>query len=206
MAQAPRIVAVDFDRGKVYPNSTVEAAYTWKSFYSGDTERFRVYLVKANPSAGAGRLTTISATGLTLKVALGVRAAGAAGTVYTSVTLTASSDGNYFEGDLPLNVSGVTNLFSSSAADQSARIEFELDDSGYKQTHSEGVTIVQQIIGTSLIDTPAPDVAMGTLQARGEFVPQVDAETFIMKDQDGTGRRYQISIHGGTLRVDPIGT
>lgn len=205
MAVSPRIFALDFDRGLISGNPTVETGYTFRHFKSGDTERLRIYLVKANTGAGTGALTIINNDGLTLKVALGNLVTGATpASPYTSVTLTASADGNYFEGDLPLNVSGITSLFSASVADVQALIEFELDDGGYKQSFDRGITIRQQLIPSTLIDTPAPDTAIGNQEATARFVPKTGATQIAYVDQDGSGREYLFDIYNGAIRLTQI--
>lgn len=201
MAVAPITCAVDFNRKLVFANPINEAAYTFQQFFSGDTPSFQVYLVKAGTLAG--NLTALSTAGLTLKVALGVRAAGASGTVYTSVTLAPDATNTWLEGVLPLNVAAVASLFASLFADVPVKIEFELSDTGISSCAFD-TTIVQQIIGNALQDTPLPDVAIGKIEADGRYVPQADAQGFIMVDSDGSGRRYFVKINDGVLRADPI--
>jgi hypothetical protein len=206
MAQAPREFAVDFNRGKVFANATTETAYTFKKFKNGDTERFRVYVVKANLTS-PGKLTLIAATGMILKIAIG-NLGSPTSTTYTSVTCSVSSDGNYFEGDLPLNVAAVNNLFASTSTDVPALLEFELNDGGYYQSHDVDVSIRHQVITTTLTDTLPPDRSLGAQEAEGLYVPQVwpDGFQFITKDNDGSGRRYLVYVYGGALKFEPIGS
>lgn len=203
MAQAPRTFAIDFNRGLISGSPSFETSYAFKPFYNGDSDAFRVYIV--SPGATPGSLVPQSTTGLSLKIALGVWATGSNGTAYTSVTLSADSSGTWFEGVLPLNVAAVNNLFASQSAAVSVKFEAELEDDG-KHTFETDTVIRQQIIGTSLVDTPAPDTAMGIQQARGEFFPLVDGTEFIMIDSDGTGRRYRIRIYDANWEFTHIGT
>lgn len=205
MAQSPRIIAVDFDRGKIFANPTTETSYTFKSFKNGDTERFRVYVVTAN-TAQPGKLTSVAATGMVLKIALGNFSAGTSSPL-TSITCSVSSNGAYFEGDLPLNVAAVQALFAAQVADVSALLEFELNDGGYLQSHDVGVIIRHQLITNTLVDSTAPDTALGKQEAAGLYVPQIWPEGFqmIVTDNDGSGRRYAVYVYAGALRFDPIG-
>lgn len=205
MAQAPRKFALDFDRRAVWANANFESSYSFGEFVNGDTERLQIYLCEKG--AAAGTLTPLSTTGLTLKVAL-VTLGAPTSTVHTSTTMTAA--GQYWVGDLPLNVAGVQELFASSVGPFNVVLEFELTDGGYGQTIKVPVTISQQGISTTLVDTPAPDTAIGNQEATARFVPLVDTVAKpwqqIVHDMDGSGRQYLMYISGGAIRVDPIGT
>lgn len=203
MAQAPRTFSIDFNRGRIFGSPSFETDYAFKPFYNGDSDAFRIYSVSAGSTPGS--LVPQSTTGLSLKIALGVWANGSNGTAYTSVTLTADATGTWFEGVLPLNVAAVNALFASQSAAVSVKFEAELEDNG-KHTFETDTVIRQQIIGTSLVDTPLPDTAIGRQEADGKYVPLVDATNFILVDQDGSGRRYSCFMYGGVLRTDPIGT
>lgn len=198
MAQAPREFALDIKRGKIFASPYAETSYEQKKFKNGDTDRLAIWLVKQSLTQGEGRLDIISPAGLQLKVALGQFGAAP----YTSVTLTPS--GNQFVGDLPLNVSGISNLFSSQTADVEALLEFELNDGGYFQSLDIPATIRHQLITNALIDTPAPDSALGKAEAAGLYVPVVRPAGYREIWTNDEGGQVLVYMAGGTLHFDPI--
>lgn len=208
MAVVFREFAVDFSEGKLSANPNFMVAFALPALTSGDTLRLGVTLVKSNSAAGAGVLTTMSPTGLELKVALGTFA-GATATVATSVTLAATA--TRFEGVLPLNVAGVAAILTAAASNSAgAYIELQLtEDSGVSSLRFP-ITLNQEIIGSTLADTPLPDVAIGRQEAAALFVRQVNADSanpfgMIINDSDGSGRLYRFYVQDGVLRIDPIG-
>lgn len=183
---------LNVNTGELSLSATAKRPYSIPDLTAGDTAALKIGMVEELLTSAPGTLNRLTVTGYTLKVALGTITNGTA-TVATSVTCTVGTDadGTFFQGNLPLNVAGVTGLLTSA---NSVRVvmEFEVTDSTGTISHKKSVTIHQQLISTSLIDTPEPDTALGKAEA---------SNTYLKKGENGAGEGFTLVSPDGTLKV-----
>ena len=183
----------------LYKNGTFAEVFTIPQLVQGDTVRLSVGLVAETPESGPGALGEVTITGYSCKVAIGTEG----DTPLTSVTLTESD--NRLVGDLPMNTTAIDTLFTGSETSQFPRtFELEFTDSTGTLTIKRKVTLVGELITSTTVATPSPDVSLGKAEAVNLYVPKSGANQIILLDQSGGGNDLLVWNDNGTLRSDPI--
>lgn len=173
-------------------------------FFADDTKHLLIQFVERDSSS---TVSVVSATGITLQVAIGDTAPPL--TVDTSATAGAADAAHIFTVDLPMNVAGVQSALGSNKS-VNRTIEFRTSDATGAQRYQSPVTIVQRLITGTLVDPAPPAVAISGAEALATFVPRDGSNStypcpsFIMVDEDNNALLYKVSLRAGELHVEPL--
>jgi hypothetical protein len=157
------------------------------AFVYGDNLNLKVLLMRREGVAPNASPVIVNPTGLSLKVAIGARAASPSPVaIATSFTV----NGNYFEGSLDL---ATTELSGAITNNTTVYFEIEVSESGYPKTvFSQLIRPVFQTIPTSAAAPIPADEYYSKAEARQVFVSKagIAGELIRLVSPDGTKFRY----------------
>ena len=193
---------VNLNTGEMSKSDTSLVAFSLPDLVAGDSVLLAIGLVDDRTSAFPGTLDRQTSAGTSCQVAIGTEGAAP----HTSATMSVVD--NLFQAVLPLNVAGITGLFTSTPTQPVSRtFEMQFTDAGGELTIKKSVTIRNQLITGALVDAPAPDVALGKAEAANLYLKQGENAAgggFVLVSPDGNQKAFCYLDDQGQFQVSPL--
>lgn len=173
----------------------------------GDVLSLRIYLLSRNGGQfGPSPYSIINNAGLSLRAGIGPKNGTPGSALYTSqFTWTVDAANTYFEGDFPLNTTGIATAIG---AGESADLWFELEltnSTGFPWTVLQKKVPVQaEVIEGASVDVPAGQTAITVQDADARYLKRTNLKAIYLEDINNAGQYIVLYNENGTLISAPV--